>query len=225
MYYFLNTIYPYDVHSNLFNLEESNKDDKPITLNDFIARVIKHLSRWYVRIQINNISYRLYCIIDKGNITIDDLGITKTFFVDSIVKLDGHFINKQCIVTLELDRNVDNVFSRLHDCITYYDEDILRHIRSYIRQLPFVKYSFGLLEEMFLTDLEVHIGNIDYTRRWYIDDCSFAIESVNEDKLDNESLHLSIDTILALPNYRNVFENNVKLINDKEIYIVTFKLP
>lgn len=78
---------------------------------------------------------------------------------------------------------------------------------------------------MFLTDLEVHIGNIDYTRRWYIDDCSFAIESVNEDKLDNESLHLSIDTILALPNYRNVFESNVKLINGKEIYIVTFKLP
>lgn len=225
MYYFLNTIYPYDVHSNLFNLEEGNKDDKPITLNDFIARVIKHLSRWYVRIQINNVSHRLYCIIDKGNITIDSLGITKTFFVDSIVKLDGHFINKQCIVTLELDRNVDNVFSRLHDCITYYNEDILRRIRSYIRQLPFVKYSFDVYEEMFLTDLEAHIGIGYCIRTWYTDNGSLFIESVNAEKLSNKTLYIAIDTILQLPNYRNIFERSVKFIDDKEVFVITLKLP
>lgn len=225
MYYFLNTIYPYDVHSNLFNLEEGNKDDKPITLNDFIARVIKHLSRWYVRIQIDNVSHRLYCIIDKGNITIDSLGITKTFFVDSIVKLDGHFINKQCIVTLELDRNVDNVFSRLHDCITYYNEDILRRIRNYIRQLPFIKYSFDLLEEKFSIDLAAYVGNIDCIRKGYIDDCSLFIESVNAEKLSNKTLYLAIDTVLQLPNYRNIFERSVKFIDDKEVFIITLKLP
>lgn len=225
MYYFLNTIYPYDVHSNLFNLEEDNKDDKPITLNDFIARVIKYLSRWYVRIQINEISHRLYCVIDKGNIIIDSLGITKTFFVDSIVKLDGRFINKQCIITLTLDRNTDNVFSRLHDCITYYDEDILRRIRNYIRQLPFVKYSFELLEQRFSIDLAAYVGNIDFIRKGYVDDCSFVIESVNAEKLSDKNLHLAIDNILQLPNYKDIFERNVKLINDKEVYIITFKLP
>lgn len=213
--------------SNLFALEDDYNDDKLISLNTFINRITKDLDGWRVRIQIANYSHRLYCFIDRGTVIIDSLGKTKDLLINNITKVKGCIIDKTCIITLSVDGAITGIYSRLCDCIgsSRYDEDDVKHIRSYIRQLPFVKYSFGLLEEMFLTDLEVHIGNIDYTYKWYIDDCSFAIESVNEDKLDNESLHLSIDIILALPNYRNVFESNVKLINGKEIYIVTFKLP
>lgn len=225
--YFLHVEYTYPDSSNLFKLEDDYKDDKPISLNTFVNRITKDLDGWRVRIQIANYSHRLYCFIDRGTVIIDSLGKTKDLLINNITKVKGCFIDKTCIITLSVDGAITGIYSRLCDCIgsSRYDEDDVKHIRSYIRQLPFVKYSFGLLEEMFLTDLEAHIGNIDYTRRWYIDDCSFVIESVNEDKLDNESLHLSIDTILALPNYRNVFESNVKLINDKEIYIVIFKLP
>lgn len=225
--YFLYEEYTYPDSSNLFKLEDDYKDDKPISLNTFVNRITKDLDGWKVRIQIANYSHRLYCFIDRGTVIIDSLGKTKDLLINNITNVKGCFIDKTCIITLSVDGAITGIYSRLCDCIdsSRYDEDDVKHIRSYIRQLPFVKYFFGLFEEMFLTDLEDHIGNIDYTRRWYIDDCSFAIESVNEDKLDNESLHLSINTILALPNYRNVFESNVKLINGKEIYIVTFKLP
>lgn len=225
--YFLDVEYTYADSSNLFKLEDDYKDDKPISLNTFVSRVAKDLEHWKVRIQIANYSHRLYCVIDKGNVVIYSLGKTKDLLINNIVKVKGCFIDKTCIITVSLDGAITGIYSRLCDCIgdSRYNEDDLTHIRSYIRQLPFVKYSFDLYEEMFLTDLEAHIAVCDCIRTWYIDDCSFVIESVNEDKLDNESLHLSIDTILALPNYRNVFESNVKLINGKKIYIVTFKLP
>lgn len=213
--------------SNLFALEDDYKDDKPISLNTFITRVAKDLEYWKVRIQIANYSHRLYYIIDKGNVVIDSLGKTKDLLINNIIKVKGCFIDKTCIITVSLDGAITGIFTRLCDCIdsSRYNEDDNKRIRSYILQLPFVKYSFDVYEEMFLTDLEAHIGIGDCIRTWYIDDCSFVIESVNEDKLDNESLHLNIDTILQLPNYRNMFESDVKLINGKELYIITLKLP
>ena len=224
--YFLNVKCTYPDFSNLFKLEDDYKDNKPISLNTFVNRIAKDLNCWRVRIQIANYSHRFYCFIDRGTVIIDSLGKTKDLHINNI-KVKGCFVDRTCIITLSVDGAITGIYSRLADCIdsSRYNKDDLKHIRSYIRQLSFVKYSFGLLEKMFLTDLEVHIGNIDYTHRWYIDDCSFVIESVNEDKLDNESLHRSIDTILALPNYRNVFESNVKVVYSKEIYIITFKLP
>lgn len=213
--------------SNLFKLEDDYKDDKSISLNTFINRITKDLDDWKVRIQIANYSHRLYCFIDKGTIIINSLGEIKDLLINNIIKVKGCIIDKTCIITLSVDGAITGIYSRLCDCIdsNHYNEDDVKHIRSYIRQLPFVKYSFGLLEEMFLTDLEDNIGNINYIRKWYIDDCSFVIESVNEDKLDTESLHLTIDTLLSFPNYRDIFESNVKLVHGKEIYVITFKLP
>lgn len=78
---------------------------------------------------------------------------------------------------------------------------------------------------MFLTDLEAHIGIGDCIRTWYTDDCSLFIESVNAEKLSNKTLYIAIDTILQLPNYRNIFERSVKFIDDKEVFVITLKLP
>lgn len=213
--------------SNLFALEDDYKDDRPISLNTFITRVMRDLDCWNIRIQIHRYSNRLYCNIKQGDIDDNYLGVATTLPINSIVKITGCVIDKTCIITLSLDGDIAGIYSRLEDCISSsnYDAVDLQRIRNYIRQLPFVKYSFDLLKDVFLTDLEAIVGNMEYIRKEYINHYTFTLESVNKDILSNDNLHVCIDAILTLPNYRNIFERNVKLINDKEVYIITLKLP
>lgn len=212
--------------SNLFALEDDYNDDRPISLNTFITRVMIDLDCWNIRIQIHQHSNRLYCSIKQGDIHDNYLGAAISLLIKNIVKITGCVINKTCIISLSLDGDVANIYSRLHDCISSnYDTVDLQRIRNYIRQLPFVKYSFGLLKDVFLTDLEAIVGNMEYIRKEYINHYTFTLESVNKDILSNDNLRVCIDAILTLPNYRNIFESNVKLINDKEVYIITLKLP
>lgn len=212
--------------SNLFKLEDEYNDNKPISLNTFITRVIRDLDCWNIRIQVHQHSNRLYCTIKQGDIHDDCLGAAISLPIKNIVKITGCVIDKTCIISLSLDGDVTNIYSRLHDCInSNYDAIELQRIRNYIRQLPFIKYSFGLLKEVFLTDLEAIVGNMEYIHKEYINNYTFTLESVNKDILSNDNLHVCIDALLALPNYRNIFESNVKLTNGKEVFIVTFKLP
>lgn len=212
--------------SNLFVLEDDYNDDKPISLNTFITRVIRDLDCWNIRIQIHQCSNRLYCNIKQGDIDDNYLGTAISLPIKNIVKITGCVIDKTCIISLSLDGNVANIYSRLHDCISSnYDAVELQRIRNYIRQLPFIKYSFGLLKDVFLTDLEAIVGNMEYIRKEYVNHYTFSLESVNKDILSNDNLHVCIDAILTLPNYRNIFESNIKLIKDKEVFVITLKLP
>lgn len=154
--------------SNLFALEDDYKDDRPISLNTFITRVIRDLDCWNIRIQIHQHSNRLYCNIKQGDIVDDYLGVATALPIKNIVKITGCVIDKTCIISLSLDGDVANIYSRLHDCISSnYDAVELQRIRNYIRQLPFIKYSFGLLKDVFLTDLEAIVGNMEYIRKEY----------------------------------------------------------
>lgn len=212
--------------SNLFTLEDDYKDDRPISLNTFITRVIRDLDCWNIRIQIHQYSNRLYCNIKQGDIVDDYLGVATALPIKNIVKITGCVVDKTCIISLSLDGDVANIYSRLHDCISSnYDAVDLQRIRNYIRQLPFVKYSFGLLKDVFLTDLEAIVGNMEYIRKEYINHYTFTLESVNKDIINNDNLRVCIDAILTLPNYRNIFEGNVKLTNGKEVFVITLKLP
>lgn len=212
--------------SNLFNLEDDYNDDRPISLNTFVTRVMRDLDGWNIRIQIHQHSNRLYCTIKQGDIHDDYLGIAISLQIKNIVKITGCVIDKTCIMSLSLDGDVTNIYSRLHDCIgSNCDVVDLQRIRNYIRQLSFIKYSFGLLKEVFLTDLEAIVGNMEYMRKEYINRYTFTLESVNKDILSNDALRGCIDTILTLPNYRNIFESNVKLTDGKEVFIITLKLP
>lgn len=147
--------------------------------------------------------------------------------IKNIVKITGYVIDKTCIITLSLDGDITGIYSRLEDCISSnnYNAVDLQRIRNYIRQLPFVKYSFGLLKDVFLTDLETIVGNMEYIRKEYINHYTFTLESVNKDILSNDNLRVCIDAILTLPNYRNILESNVKLTNGKEVFVITLKLP
>lgn len=212
--------------SNLFVLEDDYNDDKPISLNTFITRVIRDLDCWNIRIQIHQYSNRLYCNIKQGDIDDNYLGTAISLPIKNIVKITGCVIDKTCIISLSLDGDVANIYSRLHDCISSnYDAVELQRIRNYIRQLPFIKYSFELLKEMFLTDLEAIVGNMEYIRKEYVNHYTFSLESVNKDILSNDNLRVCIDAILTLPNYRNILESNVKLTNGKEVFVITLKLP
>lgn len=212
--------------SNLFALEDDYNDDKPISQNTFITRVIRDLDCWNIRIQIHQHSNRLYCNIKQGDIVDDYLGVATALPIKNIVKITGCVIDKTCIISLSLDGDVANIYSRLHDCISSnYDAVELQRIRNYIRQLPFIKYSFGLLKDVFLTDLEAIVGNMEYIRKEYINHYTFTLESVNKDIINNDNLLVCIDAILTLPNYRNILESNVKLTNGKEVFIITLKLP
>lgn len=212
--------------SNLFALEDDYNDDKPISLNTFITRVIRDLDCWNIRIQIHQYSNRLYCNIKQGDIDDNYLGTAISLPIKNIVKITGCVIDKTCIISLSLDGDVANIYSRLHDCISSnYDAVELQRIRNYIRQLPFIKYSFGLLKDVFLTDLEAIVGNMEYIRKEYINHYTFTLESVNKDIINNDNLRVCIDAILTLPNYRNILESNVKLTNGKEVFVITLKLP
>lgn len=212
--------------SNLFALEDDYNDDKPISLNTFITRVIRDLDYWNIRIQIHQHSNRLYCNIKQGDIVDDYLGVATALPIKNIVKITGCVIDKTCIISLSLDGDVANIYSRLHDCISSnYDAVELQRIRNYIRQLPFIKYSFGLFKDVFLTDLEAIVGNMEYIRKEYINHYTFTLESVNKDIINNDNLRVCIDAILTLPNYRNILESNVKLTNGKEVFVITLKLP
>lgn len=212
--------------SNLFGLEDDYKDDRPISLNTFITRVMRDLDCWNIRIQIHQHSNRLYCTIKQGDIHDDYLGTAISLPIKNIVKITGCVIDKTCIITLSLDGDIVGIYSRLEDCISSsnYDTVDIQSIRNYIRQLPFIKYSFGLLKEVFLTDLEAIVGNTEYIRKKYINNYTFTLESVNKDILNNDALRGCIDAILTLPNYRNIFESNVKLTNGKEVNVITLKL-
>lgn len=212
--------------SNLFALEDDYNDDKPISLNTFITCVIRDLDCWNIRIQIHQYSNRLYCNIKQGDIDDNYLGTAISLPIKNIVKITGCVIDKTCIISLSLDGDVANIYSRLHDCISSnYDAVELQRIRNYIRQLPFIKYSFELLKEMFLTDLEAIVSNMEYIRKEYVNHYTFSLESVNKDILSNDNLRVCIDAILTLPNYRNILESNVKLTNGKEVFVITLKLP
>nr|DAK43516.1 MAG TPA: hypothetical protein [Crassvirales sp.] len=213
--------------SNLFALEDDYKDDRPISLNTFITRVMKDLDCWNIRIQIHQHSNRLYCNIKQGDIVDDYLGVATALPIKNIVKITGCVIDKTCIITLSLNGDITDIYSRLCDCIgsSNYDAVDLQRIRNYIRQLPFIKYSFGLLKDVFLTDLEAIVGNMEYIRKEYINHYTFTLESVNKDILSNDNLRVCIDAILTLHNYRNIFESNVKLTNGKEVFVITLKLP
>lgn len=213
--------------SNLFALKDDYNDDKPISLNTFITRVIRDLDCWNIRIQIHQYSNRLYCNIKQGDIDDNYLGTAILLPIKNIVKITGCVIDKTCIIILSLDGDIAGIYSRLEDCInsSNYDAVDLQRIRNYIRQLPFVKYSFGLLKDVFLTDLESIVGNMEYIRKEYINHYTFTLESVNKDILSNDNLRVCIDAILTLPNYRNILESNVKLTNGKEVFVITLKLP
>lgn len=213
--------------SNLFALEDNYKDDRPISLNTFITRVIRDLDCWNIRIQIHHYSNRLYCNIKQGDIVDDYLGVTISLPIKNIVKITGCVIDKTCIIIFSLDGDITGIYSRLEDCIISNNYDVvdIQRIRNYIRQLPFIKYSFSLLKDVFLTDLEAIVGNIEYIRKEYVNYYTFTLESVNKDILSNDNLRVCIDAILTLPNYRNIFESNIKLIKDKEVFVITLKLP
>lgn len=224
--YFLNIKDTFPDSSNLFNLGDTYKDDKPISLNTFITRIIKDLVDWNIRIQVCNYTDNLYCIINKGVIYLNKLNDNKDLLINHITKIKGCVIDKTCTITIALDGNLAGIFTKLSDCIDIeHNIKNVQYIRSYIRQLPYVKYSFDLLEEMFLSDLEYYIDDIYMINTLRIDDCTFTLESINKDVLNSHSLRFSIDKVLSLPNYKDIFECNIKTINDKEVYCITFKIP
>ena len=72
--------------SNLFALEDDYNDDKPISLNTFITRVIRDLDCWNIRIQIHHYSNRLYCNIKQDDIDDNYLGTAISLPIKNIVK-------------------------------------------------------------------------------------------------------------------------------------------
>ena len=96
--------------SNLFKLEDEYNDNKPISLNTFITRVIRDLDCWNIRIQVHQHSNRLYCFIKQGDIHDDCLGAAISLPIKKIVKITDCVIDKTCIITLSVDGDVTNIY-------------------------------------------------------------------------------------------------------------------